>query len=83
MANEKNSKNRSSGKKAPQEKSGQPDFRIVSAKEKDGTNEVFWTRIGSAWHAKDGGISCSLNALPLGDRFMLFVNDEENEGNEK
>lgn len=81
MANEKSKTNNS--KKTTKKKTGaQPDYRIAVAKSKEGSDEVFWTRIGSAWDAKDGGISCSLNALPLGDRFMLFPNDGEEESEE-
>jgi len=81
MANEK-SKNSNSKKTTQKKKGAMPDYRIAVAKPKEGTDEVFWTRIGSAWNAKDGGISCTLNALPLGDRFMLFPNTEDEESEE-
>ena len=82
--NNKNSKNKTGTQKgsSQKKKGGAPDYRVVTPKGQADSDAVFWTRIGSAWNAKDGAISISLNALPLGDRIMLFVNDEEEEGNE-
>lgn len=72
-------------KGSPKKKKGRaPDYRVVTPKPGNKEDEVFWTRIGSAWTTDGDGISISLNALPLGDRIMLFPNEEENEsGNEE
>lgn len=84
---ERNKSNKGKNQNAKKEKKSsgrQPDYRVVTPKAKsDDSDEVFWTRIGSAWETDKGGISVSLNALPLGDRIMLFPNDEESESGEE
>lgn len=76
--NKSKSGNKGKSQKEEKETGRQPDYRVVTPKKKsDDSDEVFWTRIGSAWETDKGGISVSLNALPLGDRFMLFPNDDE------
>lgn len=36
----------------------------------DHNEKSFWTRIGSAWNTKNGGISIDLFALPLKGRIV-------------
>jgi len=71
---------KNSGKKnvAKKKSSGrQPDYRVCVARQEEGQEKAFWTRIGSGWTTDQGGISISLNAHPIGDRVMLFPNEEE------
>ncbi len=77
----KSKKQTNGNNKKTSSKGKQPDYRVAVAKEVEGQDKPFWTTIGSAWEAKRG-ISIQLNALPLTDHMMLFIN-EEDEGNEE
>jgi hypothetical protein len=49
-------------------------------------NDVFWTRIGSAWPHKDGkGLNLVLSALPINGRLVLreYTPDDEKKDEEK
>ena len=47
-----------------------PDFSVfVSRKSGDKT---FYTRIGSAWHVGENGISIRLDALPVSGECVMF-----------
>ena len=39
------------------------------------TGGTFWHTIGMAWETDKGGISITLNSLPLGGKIMLFPSD--------
>ena len=41
--------------------------------------KTFYTRIGSAWLIKDGGMSIELNAHPIGNQMVIFRNEEQEE----
>lgn len=48
-----------------------PDFGVfVSEKGRD--NKAFYTRVGSAWHVSNDGISVKLQALPIDGALVLF-----------
>jgi hypothetical protein len=64
-------------------KSTKPQYRVVCPRENEETEETFWAQIGSGWKAKDGAISIRLNALPIGEKVMLFRNDEEEGSDEE
>ena len=62
--------------------SNKPTHKVYSAQKREGEKD-FLTRIGSAWgfSTKDGraGLNIQLSALPLGDRVVIFEDDEEAE----
>lgn len=63
--------------------SGHPTHKVFAVRDADPDDanaKPWYTRIGSAWPIKSGkGLSIQLDALPVGDRLVLFEfeNDEE------
>ena len=60
---------------AQEQKGRSPDFRAFTVKGEG--DEAFWTRIGSAWTNKAGGINVTLDALPVDGKIVLMPPKEE------
>ncbi len=55
----------------------QPKYRVYTVI-KRGRNDPFWLNIGVAFYHRDGkGLNVILQAMPLDDRLVLRVYDEE------
>jgi hypothetical protein len=39
--------------------------------------KTFWTRIGAAFHNKDGSVTVALDALPVSGRLQIRENDRD------
>jgi len=48
--------------------------------DKPGLTNRIWMRVGMAWLNRDGSINVVLDALPLGGRIQLRVDDRERRG---
>ena len=61
--------------------SNQPTHRVYSAKRRDGAEKDDLTLIGSGWifntKSGKGGMNIQLNAMPIGDRIVVFERDAE------
>jgi len=56
-----------------------PDFDVMISKsvEKDGEKKNYYTTIGAGWTVQKGGISLSLDCLPLEGKMVLFPRTEK------
>lgn len=55
-----------------------PTHIAYQVRERAGTSEAFWTRIGSAWaHADGAGFNLQIDAVPLDGRITLRVPSEK------
>lgn len=51
-------------------------YRVCVPRKNEKTGKTFWRQIGSAWKRDTGAMSVKLDALPIGDEFMIFPPDE-------
>lgn len=48
-----------------------PDFGVYTSRKGEG-DKNFYTQVGSAWKVAKGGISITLQALPVDGKLVLF-----------
>lgn len=60
-------------------KGNRPDYKVVVGRdtERNGEPATVWTQIGAGWSIKEGGISITLDAVPMNGRLILFQNKDE------
>jgi len=64
-------------------KTNRPRYNAYSVKDQNGTKNHY-TKIGVAFEVLEGtGLSISLDALPVGDRVLLFENKDKSPGEAK
>ena len=51
-------------------------FKVCAPIKNEKTGKTYWMKIGVAFKRDDGGMSCILDALPIGREFMIFPPDE-------
>jgi len=59
--------------------SKKPDFDVVISKtsEKDGEKKNYYSNVGAAWSVAKGGISISLDSIPVDGKMVLFPRKEK------
>lgn len=58
-------------------------FSVNVPRKNEKTGKTYWTRIGSAFKRDDGGMKVVLDALPIGNEFLIFPpkDDDRQQGN--